>query len=300
MEHTEIKIFAPLEEFDRKTILMVVILLFIAPITGVAQPSKAAFTVPLSHVESYVVLYKDIFKNIDVELEEDEGKVVLDEVRGSPDFRLRTKGEYVFDRTPDNVAEWVALGIYYAGDHRYKKQYQKAEEAFKKALEIDPNSFEAHAFLFYLYDGNRVIGDKLQVLEKIEMLANEAKHYGVLGSIYLPTEANPIRDAQKCKYYLEKAINENPDYAPAYYDLAWYFHYIEHLDKKTVDYIKRYTELNPEDPRGWQDLERYSSTYPPPGKRDPFELVIVGIGIIFALNVIRLLWKRRKSKRISG
>lgn len=299
MEHTEIKIFAPLEEFDRKTILMVVILLFIAPITGVAQPSKAAFTVPLSHVESYVVLYKDIFKNIDVELEEDEGKVVLDEVRGSPDFRLRTKGEYVFDRTPDNVAEWVALGIYYAGDHRYKKQYQKAEEAFKKALEIDPNSFEAHAFLFYIYDA-KVDARTLSTLRNMEVLAKNVKHYGVLGVVYLPIETNPVGDAKKCKDYLEKAINDDPNYYPAYYYLAWYSHFIEHDDTRAVNYIKRYTELNPEDPRGWQDLERYSSTYPPPGKRDPFELVIVGIGIIFALNVIRLLWKRRKSKRISG
>jgi tetratricopeptide (TPR) repeat protein len=284
-------------------------LLISAPLSGAQVPSpvlpQATFQVPITYVRAYTALYPDFFEKVELESEDDRGVTYLDEIEKrkyimtAEEFYNRTPPNYtmyIYDKTPDTEEEWLALAIYYLGDYRYKDDFQKAEEAAKRALEINPDSLGAYAILFYIYDWQPQMGNSTLALEKLELLAKNAKSYGLLGSIYAGGETNPFANSTKSRYYYEKALELDPDYAPAYSGLAAYYHNAKDYPRAT-EYLEKFLELRPGDSWALALLEEYSSMYPPPGRGDPFTLVIAGLMVLFILNVMRLLWKRRKYTR---
>lgn len=277
---------------------------FPSSMAQVSPSQSATFHVPLPHIEAYVLMYQGFFEGVKLESEKDEGIAYLDETsrevyESAEEFFNRSRPKYIYDKTPDSEMEWLALAIYYLSDYRYKDDFQKAEEAAKKALEFDKESFEAYAILFYIYDWNKEMGDSSAVLRKLESIAQTPKHYGVLGSIYMPHKTNPVGSWEKSEYYFNKALEGDPDYALAYEEMAWYYYYIAEDSAMAMHYIKKYLELRPEDQVAKKSRQTYSSVYPLHGKRDPFVLVMAGLGVIFVLNLVRIAWKRRKSKKAS-
>ncbi len=267
----------------------------------------AAFQVPITYIRAYTALYPEFFEKVELESSSDKGITYIDEIEKRKYILTAEEAEnrtinytmYIYDKTPDTEEEWLALAIYYLGDYRYRDDYKKAEEAAKKALELNPDSFGAYAILFYIYDWYPDMGDPAQVLEKLEKLANDsnnAKYYGLLGKIYAARKNNPFANPTKSTYYYEKAIELDPKYAPAYSGLAAYYYYQEKDYIKAKEYLDKFLELRPNDSWALYMIEKYSHTYPPPGKRDPFALVMAGIAVLFVLNFIRVLWKRRKIK----
>jgi tetratricopeptide (TPR) repeat protein len=292
-----------------KLIFMVIAWLVVLVPFSAAQVSpspRAAFQVPITYIRAYSAIYPDFFKEVELESEQDRGVTYLDEIEKRKYIltaeeaynRTINYTRYIYDKTPDTEGEWLALAVYYLGDYRYEDDYQKAEEATKRALEINPNSFEAYAILFYIYDWYPQMGNSVQVLEKMETLAKSAKHYGLLGSIYSGGETNPFSNPARSKYFYEMALREDPWYAPAYAGLAAYYHNAGDYPK-AIGYLERFLELRPNDSWALSLLQEYSGIYPPIGKRDPFELVMAGLAVLFVLNMIRIAWKRKKTKRTS-
>lgn len=266
----------------------------------VSSPPPATFHTSLPQIEAYVLMYQDFFEGVELESEKNKGITYLDEsprktYESAEEYFSRPRPMYVYDKTPDSGIEWLALAVYYMGDYRYVNNYPKAEEAVKKAMTFNLDGFEAYALLFYLYDRNRVKGEPSLALGKLETLAKTPQHFGVLGSIYMPHKTNPVGNWSKSEYYFNKALEGNPDYALAYEEMAWYYYYVAKDNPMAVHYMKKYLELRPEDPVAKEALQTYSSVYPPVNKRDPFVLVMAGIGVLFALNLIRIAWNWRKS-----
>jgi tetratricopeptide (TPR) repeat protein len=237
-----------------------------------------------------------------LESEEDNGVTYLEEIEKrkyvitAEEFYNKSQQKYtkyVYDKTPDTKEELLALALYYIGDYRYKDDYQKAEEAAKKALEIDHNSFEAYALLFYIYDWNPQMGNSAIALEKLEELAKSAEHYGLLGSIYSASKTNPFANSARSKYFYERALEKDDKYAPAYAGLAGYYHYDAKDYSKAAEYLEKFLELRPGDSWALELQKQYSSSYPQIGKRDPFEVVMAGIVVLIALFLVLSFWKRR-------
>ncbi len=73
-------------------------------------------------------------------------------------FRYATEGEAhlkkLIDREPDRAFLWVRLGNLYSN----AEQYERAEAAYQRALELDPKDIEAHSMYGQLLvDGDRLL-----------------------------------------------------------------------------------------------------------------------------------------------
>src|SRR5258707_11448816 len=88
--------------------------------------------------------------------------------------------EQIIKIAPDNVDNHLLLGRLY----RLKNELQKAENEFKTAVKLDPNSEEAVTTLAYLYNEEGDTGRAAQVLSSIPDAARSAKLYAALGYTY--------------------------------------------------------------------------------------------------------------------
>ncbi len=89
---------------------------------------------------------------------------------------------------------------------------QKAEESYKKAIELDSNFAEAHLGLgMVLFEEKRNLEAIKSFLKAIELNSNDSKAYVYLASIYFETNSN----LDEAKSLTEKAIRLEPT-APAF------------------------------------------------------------------------------------
>ena len=112
------------------------------------------------------------------------------------------------------TASWHALGLAYFG----RQMYDEAEEAFKEALELEPDFAQAQTNLGALYLETERWDDAIQVLEKAD--AN-------------PEYREPLRtihnlgwawfnkgDFDKAREQYEKILRKYPDFCPAHRNLG--------------------------------------------------------------------------------
>ena len=141
---------------------------------------------------------------------------------------------------PDNPLIYNLLGgIYWA-----LKQTDRAEEAFKKGIELNENVLPLYFNLARLYTQNKSYDHAIQQYEKV--IASNPKllpPYALLGILYTQKENYPQANA-----YFQKALDISPKFAVAANNLAW--NYAEHGGNLDVALTLAQTakEQAPEDP----------------------------------------------------
>ncbi len=129
------------------------------------------------------------------------------------------------------------------------KELEKAEELFKKAIELDPNFCRAYVglsdtYLEYIYWGRAAPKEVLEkaltpALKALEVNPLDGGSYGALGAISF------FRfEKETAIGYLEKAIEINPNYVGAYDKLAWIRLFEGNLDE-AVRLFRKILELDP-------------------------------------------------------
>ncbi len=115
--------------------------------------------------------------------------------------------------TPEEMDIYINIGsaFYDKGD------YDSALSVYRKALELEPQNSKIHCNLGYLHWGKGDIDDAIKEYElSIRYDANYDIAYNNLGVIYL----DDLGHVKKAADLFQKAIDCNPNYALAYYNLA--------------------------------------------------------------------------------
>lgn len=115
--------------------------------------------------------------------------------------------------TPKELDIYISLGSAFYD----KEDYKNALIIYRRALELEPNNAKIHCNLGYLYWG---MGELSEAIKEYELSIKNDPKYAIahnnLGVIYLDDLAH-IGQAADC---FRAAINANPNYALAYYNLA--------------------------------------------------------------------------------
>ena len=129
------------------------------------------------------------------------------------------------------------------------EELKKAENLFKKAIEIDPNFCRAYVglsdtYLEYIYWGRAAPKEVLEnalspALKALEISPQEGGSYGALGSISFYRF-----ERETAVSYLETAIEINPNYVGAYDKLAWIRLFEGNIDE-AVRLFQKILKLDP-------------------------------------------------------
>jgi TolB-like protein/Flp pilus assembly protein TadD len=129
------------------------------------------------------------------------------------------------------------------------EELEKAEDLFKKAIDIDPDFCRAYVglsdtYLEYIYWGRQAPKEILEkaltpALKALELSPAEGGSYGALGAI-----SYYRFDKETAVSYLNKAIEINPNYVGAYDKLAWIRLFEGSLDE-AVRLFNKALELDP-------------------------------------------------------
>ena len=115
--------------------------------------------------------------------------------------------------TPDDIDIYVNLGSAFYD----KEDYQNALAVYRQALELQPHNPKIHCNLGFLYWGK---GDTEEALKAYELAIKYDSSYDIaynnLGVIYL----DDLGRVNKAVELFTKAIESNPSYALAYFNLA--------------------------------------------------------------------------------
>lgn len=129
------------------------------------------------------------------------------------------------------------------------KELEKAENLFKRAIDLDPNFCRAYVgladtYLEYIYWGRSASKEVLEKalapsLKALEINPIDGGSYGALGAISFYRY-----EKETALSYLEKAIEINPNYVGAYDKLAWIRLFEGNLDE-AVRLFNKVLELDP-------------------------------------------------------
>jgi len=118
---------------------------------------------------------------------------------------------------------WYNIGYAYA----QKKEYEKSEAAFNKAIEIKPDYVDAFNGLATVYNAQKKFDEAAQASQRaVEMAASSGGGAagGSVDALYnqgvIHWNAGHIAEAQKC---FEDALKVNPEHADSHYQLGMAF-----------------------------------------------------------------------------
>jgi len=145
--------------------------------------------------------------------------------------------------------EYIDLGWEYIA----KEEYEKAEEAFKKAIEIDPKTYIAYTGLGWSYR-NRLTVENVEKAEEafkkaIELNPGNDDAYEGLAWVY--TEQNKPKLAE---LMLKKAIEINPNNSMTYVELAILYK-DQYRINETIETLKKSIEIDPVNERAYLILK---------------------------------------------
>jgi len=117
---------------------------------------------------------------------------------------------------------------------------ENTEDVLKKAIELDPEDYEAYVELGAFYHAQNKLENAEDVLKKAaELDRGNEMAYGGLGMVY--QEQRKFKNAEEM---FEKAIELNPDNEWAYVELGWAY-YSQGKFKEAEDTFKQGIKLNP-------------------------------------------------------
>ncbi|RPI15374.1 MAG: tetratricopeptide repeat protein, partial [Acidobacteriales bacterium] len=146
---------------------------------------------------------------------------------------------------PKDIDSWVLLGRLY----KVSQNSIESEQAFRKALEIDPASEEALTGLAMVYSG---LGDNKRAAETLKQVADRNPNLRTLTSLAGAYEE--LRDYANAVEVLKRALEMEPANLDLKRGLAQDLLFAGKLD----DAIKTYTEVAEADPKDTQSLVRIS------------------------------------------
>ena len=137
---------------------------------------------------------------------------VYQENKDNPDAAISAyQTAYVL--TPDDIDIYVNLGSAYYD----KEDYPNALAIYRQALEFQPHNPKIHCNLGFLYWGK---GDTEEAMKSYELAIKYDENYDIaynnLGVIYL----DDLGRVNKSIELFQKAIDSNPNYALAYFNMA--------------------------------------------------------------------------------
>ncbi len=158
--------------------------------TAITLHPNPAWTSLIAQTLGYV--YQDVEKNLDASIAAYQTAYIL---------------------TPGDIEIYINLGSAYYD----KGDYDNALTVYRKALELNPINPKIHCNLGYLHWGK---GDIEDAIKEYELSIRYDKNYDIaynnLGVIYL----DDLGHVKKAADLFQRAIDCNPNYALAYYNLA--------------------------------------------------------------------------------
>jgi len=128
---------------------------------------------------------------------------------------------------------------------------ENTEDVLKKAIELDPEDYEAYVELGAFYHAQNKLENAEDVLKKAaELDRGNEMAYGGLGMVY--QEQRKFKNAEEM---FEKAIELNPDNEWAYVELGWAY-YSQGKFKEAEEIFKKAIELNPDNDWAYIGLGR--------------------------------------------
>ncbi len=158
--------------------------------------------------------------------------------------------ELAIRAVPNNIAVNTSLGIY----HQLAKEFEKAEEYFKRVIELEPDNALAHANLASVYVDMGRPGDAIAELEKVINLEDQGdippKTRKALVALYIKLGTALIKTGEmaqghKAFDYALSADPENPDILA---EVAEAYFSINALPYATK-YFEQAAEIDPDNPK---------------------------------------------------
>ncbi|GLB53089.1 hypothetical protein NBRC110019_21290 [Neptunitalea chrysea] len=153
----------------------------------------------------------------------------LDEI-GKTEKAIKYYNKSIQGESDDDKSAYNNLGNIY----KDQKEYEKAIQNYKKAIQIDPNFAYPYNGLGTVYCNQKKYEKAIQYYEKaIKINPDYLTPYNGLGTVY----CNQKKYEKAIQYY-EKAILINPDFAAPYYNLADLYYNNNKLERAKENYQK--------------------------------------------------------------
>ncbi len=144
--------------------------------------------------------------------------------------------ERTFERTPDNVEEYLNLGNVY----KDLGEYDKAIASYKKVIEFNPNSAKAYNNLGAMYHyTDRKIEAIAAYKKAIEIKPDYDEAYNNLGVTY-----KDLGRYDEAIVSYRRSIKINPEYASPYYNLGEIYINTDRYEE-AIEVYKEAIEINP-------------------------------------------------------
>jgi len=154
------------------------------------------------------------------------------------------KAFYIKDSSK-NINKYFTLG----NDYTKKKEYDKAIEAYQKAIEINPNNAWAYNNMGLCFYHKKEYDKAIEAYQKaIELDPNYARAYNNMGLCFYHK-----KEYDKAIEAYQKAIELDPNYAKAYNNMGLCFYHKKEYDKAIKAYQKA-IELVPNYARAYRHM----------------------------------------------
>lgn len=138
---------------------------------------------------------------------------------------------------PTNKRAYVSLGALYHNRH----EFNKALQAYKKALELDPRCTLVYNDLGNLYHVSGEYDKAFQAYEKaLQINPNDARAYNGLGLLY-----HALKKYDNASGAFQKAVELYPDFADAHYNLGYLYMKLN-KDTQAIQEYRRTIALDPD------------------------------------------------------
>lgn len=144
-------------------------------------------------------------------------------------------------RDPRNVQAWAYLGAcrYLAANLSDGQDYTSAEEACNRALELDPNSALAHAFLGRIYAATKRLEEALtEVSRAISLAPDEPEVLAAMGGVKKDSD-----DSEAAVPYYKRALTLAPSYPDYVLSLASAYRETKQYDT-ALEYYRNALQLD--------------------------------------------------------
>lgn len=166
-----------------------------------------------------------------------------------------TKFNEVIAGAPTCASCWANIGSI----HLKSNKYPEAEEAYKKALEIDPNLSAGYTGLMNVYNAQRKFDEAEKMAAEAAKRSADAGGGGSPDALYnqgvVQWNANKFTEAQQA---FEGALKVNPNYAEAHFMLGKIYINLGKLGESATEF-ETYLKLAPTGPNAKEAQTNYDA-----------------------------------------